>query len=74
MTARANVGVLRQAAVDADGDGCQIVYPRPLAYPGVIANREAPGEFHTYARLDDDTAADAGAKELQDEAPMCGAR
>ncbi len=45
MVAGAEVDVLGDAAVVADGDGSEVVDPGVFADPGVVADGESPGEF-----------------------------
>ena len=68
VTARAEVGALRYAAMIADLDGRQIVQPDPLAYPAVVSDIQSPGEFHPDPGFDGHVVADPCAEERQHEA------
>jgi hypothetical protein len=65
MIARAQVNPLGQAAMIANLNLSQIVYPDVLTDPRVIANSQAPRELDTDAGLNGHLPADPGAKSPQ---------
>jgi hypothetical protein len=65
MIACAQVNPLRQAAMIANLNLSQIVYPDVLTDPRVIANSQAPRELNPHTGLDGHPPADLGAKSSQ---------
>lgn len=63
MIPRAEVRALRDTDVVAEANRSNIVDPRILAYPTVLADFELPRVLHPNTRLDDHADADGCSKE-----------
>jgi hypothetical protein len=70
VIASAEIGSLRYAAVCADRDIGRIIDPHVFPYPGVVADHQPPGKFHSDAGLDFDAASYARAEHAQDQETM----